>query len=100
LAGSSLHGLICYNSGRVATVVELCRRGWAECMVLGHDGDLYSDWSAEALDQQRQGARPWPFCKVATEILPLFREAGVSEEQIRLLTVANPRRLFERMDGY
>jgi hypothetical protein len=71
--------------------------GWFDrATVLGHDGDLYSDWSAEALDQHRQGALPWPFCKVATEILPLFRKAGVSEEQIRLLTVANPRRLFER----
>lgn len=90
------HPQIHPTAARVAIVAELCRRGWAERMVLGHDGDFYSDWSAEALDQHRQGARPWPFCKVATEILPLFREAGVSEEQIRLLTVANPRRLFER----
>jgi phosphotriesterase-related protein len=86
----------CSTAIRVQTVAELCRRGWADRMVLSHDRDVYLDWSPEALDEHRRGARPLPFCHVANDILPLFREAGVTEEQIRLMTVENPRRIFEK----
>ena len=94
------HSQIHPTAERVAIVVELCRRGWAGQMVLGHDGDVYSDWSAEALDEHRRGERPWPYCKVSTEILPLLREAGVTDEQVRLMAVENPRRLFARQGAY
>ncbi len=85
---------------RVAVVAELCRRGWAGQMVLGHDANVYSDWSAEALEEHRGATRARPFCKVATEILPLLTEAGLGEEQVHQLTVANPRRLFEQGSSY
>jgi phosphotriesterase-related protein len=94
------HPQIYPTADRVAIVAELCRRGWADRMVLAHDGDLYSDWSAGALEEHRRGERPWPFCRVANDILPLFREAGVSEGQIRQMTVDNPQHLFERQGSY
>ena len=77
---------------RVATIAELCRRGWADRMVLAHDADLYSDWSAEGLDLHIRGEKPLPFCRITEEILPMLRQAGVSEEHIHLMTVENPRR--------
>ncbi len=34
------------------------------------------------------------------DVLPALRNAGVSEEQIRQMTVANPRRIFEHSGPY
>jgi phosphotriesterase-related protein len=52
---------------------------------------LASDF-ARASDIQRNGGPG--YAKTVTQFLPLLREAGVSEEQIRIMTVDNPLRLL------
>jgi phosphotriesterase-related protein len=105
-AGSTLgmdrfwHPQIYPTADRVAIVAELCRRGWATQLVLGHDGDLYSDWSAESLEEHQHAARRSPFCCISDEMLPLLRAAGVTEEQIRQMMVDNPRSIFEQKGPY
>jgi phosphotriesterase-related protein len=42
----------------------------------------------------------WHFNHIPDTILPALREAGVTEDQIRTMTVDNPRRLFERQGAY
>lgn len=77
---------------RADTVVELCRRGLADRMVLAHDAACYLDW----LDPEARAFLPqWHYLHIEQEVLPYLRDHGVSEEQITTMLVDNPRRIFE-----
>jgi phosphotriesterase-related protein len=83
---------------RVATIVKLCERGRADRMVLAHDASCYIDWFEPALVK---AAMPrWTFLHISDDVVPALRQSGVSEEQIRQMTVENPRRIFEAQGGY
>ena len=76
---------------RADTVVEMCRRGYAESMVLSQDAACYIDWVdpfvMEMLTQ-------WHYTHIHEEVLPYLREHGVTDEQIETMLVTNPRRYF------
>ncbi len=78
---------------RVASVVELCRRGYAEQLVLSQDASCFIDWFAEG--ELEAGAPFWNFTHLHDDVLPALRSAGVTERQIETMLVANPRRYFE-----
>jgi phosphotriesterase-related protein len=90
--------LILPTKQRVATIAELCRRGWAGQMVLSHDASCFIDWFPEPLIENM--ASNWNYRHVSDEVIPALRESGVSDEQIRQMTVDNPRRIFEQRDAY
>ncbi len=79
---------------RVSTIVELCRRGHAGRMVLSHDACCHIDWFPKAAVAQM--APRWNFRHIPDDVVPALRKEGVSEEQLRKLTVYNPRRIFEQ----
>jgi phosphotriesterase-related protein len=83
---------------RVAIVVELARRGYAERMVLSHDAACYIDW----VDQQLAPLvlPDWHYLHIENDVLPALRERGVTEEQIDQMLVENPRRYFENVGRY
>jgi phosphotriesterase-related protein len=82
---------------RVATIARLCELGHAGQMVLSHDASCYIDWfPQEAL---RNAMPNWHYRHISEEVLPALRANGVSEDQIRQMTVENPRRIFERSGG-
>jgi phosphotriesterase-related protein len=81
------------NELRVATVAELCRRGWADRMVLSHDRTCRCDWYP--IEMIREWAPKWTFSHLPTEILPALRQAGVSDKHINAMTVENPVRVFD-----
>ena len=83
---------------RVATIARLCEMGYAEKMVLSHDAACYFDWADEAL--LKQAMPNWHYNFIPDHVIPALRQAGVSEEQIRTMTVDNPRRVFERQGAY
>jgi phosphotriesterase-related protein len=83
---------------RVATVARLCDMGYAEKMVLSHDAACYFDWADETL--LKQTLPNWHYNHIPDDVIPALREAGVSDEQIRTMTVDNPRRIFERQGAY
>lgn len=83
---------------RVATIVKLCERGHAGSMVLAHDASCYIDWFEEAL--VRAAMPRWHFLHISDDVVPALRAAGVTEEQIRQMTVDNPRRVFEAQGAY
>ncbi|MGY1752886.1 phosphotriesterase family protein [Blastococcus sp. SYSU D01042] len=76
---------------RADVVVEMCRRGYAERMVLSQDASCYIDWIdpgvMELLTQ-------WRYTHIHQEVLPYLREHGVSDDQIETMLVTNPRRYF------
>lgn len=77
---------------RADTVVELCRRGYAERMVLSQDASCYIDW----IDPGVMALMPqWHYTHIHEEVLPYLREHGVTDDQIETMLVTNPRRYFE-----
>jgi phosphotriesterase-related protein len=83
---------------RVATIVELCKRGWAGQMVLSHDANCHIDWFP--LDLVRQAVPHWNYHHVPEDVIPALREQGVADAQIEQMTVGNPRRIFEMQGAY
>lgn len=83
---------------RVDTVAEMCRRGHAKSMVLSHDAAVFIDWlPQEALPV----ALPrWHYHHIHDDVLPALRERGVSDEDIELMLVGNPRELFSKQGAY
>ena len=80
------------SEARADIVVEMCRRGFAEQMVLSHDASCYIDW----IDPNVMALLPqWHYLHLEQDVLPYLREHGVSDEQIDTMLVANPRRYFE-----
>jgi len=87
-----LHDGITFEE-RCDVVVELCRRGFADRMVLSHDTACYIDW----LEPGARAFLPqWQYLHIGQDVLPYLREHGVTEGQITTMLVDNPRRYFER----
>ena len=84
---------------RVDTIAELCRRGWAERMVLSHDASCFIDWFP-AGEHSGRPRRTGTGVTFLDDVIPALGEVGVTEEQIRMMTVENPRRVFERQGSY
>jgi phosphotriesterase-related protein len=99
LLGMDRFGLDIYNptSDRVGTIVALAERGYADRMVLAHDASCYIDYfpGAEAQAAKAQIAPNWNYTHISKDVLPMLRERGVTDEQIRQMLVDTPRRYFE-----
>ncbi len=77
---------------RADIVVELCRRGYAESMVLSQDAACYIDW----IDPNVLPLLPdWKYTHIHERVLPYLLDKGVTQDQIDTMLVANPRRYFE-----
>jgi phosphotriesterase-related protein len=83
---------------RVITIAELCRRGFAERMVVSHDACCFIDF----LPGGRASAffPRWTFRHIPDDVIPALRKEGVSDADIRCMTMDNPRRIFERQGAY
>ncbi|HEX3489984.1 MAG TPA: phosphotriesterase-related protein [Streptosporangiaceae bacterium] len=77
---------------RVATVAALCARGYADRMVLSHDASCHIDWFSP--EQIARFAPSWHYGHLFDDVLPALRERGVSETQLEMMLVGNPRRYF------
>lgn len=75
----------CSDERRVAALVELLRRGYESQILLSSDVCLRSHLRAN-------GGIGYDY--VLVNFVPALRKAGVGEEQIRIMTVENPRRLL------
>jgi phosphotriesterase-related protein len=77
---------------RADIVVELCRRGFADQLVLSQDAACYIDW----IDPGVLPFLPqWHYLHIHDEVLPYLREHGVTDDQVTAMLVDNPRRYFE-----
>jgi phosphotriesterase-related protein len=99
LLGMDRFGLDLFNptSSRVDTIVALAERGFADRMVLAHDASCYIDYfpGAEGQAAKEQIAPNWNYTHISKDVLPMLRERGVTEEQIRQMLIDTPRRYFE-----
>jgi len=97
--GMDRFGLDLFNptADRVATIVALAARGYADRMVLAHDASCFIDYFGAAHDAVKATAAPnWHYEHISDDVLPALREAGVTEAQIQQMLVDNPRRYFTR----
>ena len=78
-------------------VVELCRRGLADRMVLSHDTCCYIDWFGPG---RLDDLKDWHYLHVSQDVLPYLRGRGVTEDQIDAMLVRTPRRYFENVTPY
>lgn len=83
---------------RVSIIATLCEMGYAGQMVLSHDAACYFDWAPQELIPSV--VPNWHFNFIPDVVIPELKSAGVSDEQIRMMTVDNPRRVFEQQGGY
>jgi len=67
-------------------------------MVLGHDTSTFIDWFP--MEVLRNAMPNWHYRHISEDVLPALRDAGVSDEQLKLMMEENPRRIFEHGGGY
>jgi phosphotriesterase-related protein len=80
---------------RVDTVVALVERGYASRLVLSHDANVHSDSVPDEI-RHKPPFDEWNFRTIPDRVLPMLRERGVSEDDIRLMMVDNPRAILDR----
>lgn len=83
---------------RVAVVAEMCKRGYADRMVLSHDASCYLDWIPGEIPPSTMPH--WHYLHISRDVLPALREAGVTEAQIDTMLVDTPRRFLEPCSPY
>ena len=87
---------------RVATIVELCKRGYASQMVLSHDACCQMDfWPQDVLENEFKSTVPnWNFRHIPVDVVPALRKQGLSERDLTGLVSGNPRAIFEAQGAY
>lgn len=83
------------TDARVATIVELARRGYADRMVLSHDASCRIDWFGPDAPEVIDAFMPnWHYEHISDDVVPALRAGGVSDDQIATMLTAVPRRYF------
>ncbi len=83
---------------RVNTVAAMCERGYANKMVLSHDAACFNHWLPE---RALPAILPrWNYLHIHDDVIPALKRKGVSEEQLRMMLVENPRKIFEEQSTY
>ena len=77
---------------RVEVVAELCRRGYADRMVLSHDASCYLDWIPGEIPPSTMPH--WHYLHISHDVIPALREAGVTDTQIDTMLIDTPKRFF------
>jgi phosphotriesterase-related protein len=90
--GMDRYGLDFINTSaeRNRVVATLCRRGYAERMMLGHDSCATIDWYPAGMVDQL--APRWRPTLLFEEELPALRDLGVTDAQVETMLVHAPRR--------
>jgi phosphotriesterase-related protein len=77
---------------RADIVAELVRRGYSNRLVLSHD--TACAFHMAAWDEFAAANPNWVFTHLFQEVLPALRDRGVSDDQLRLMLVDNPRAIL------
>lgn len=97
ILGMDRFGLDVFAStdARVATIVELAQRGYADNMVLSHDASCRIDWFGPDAPEVIDAFMPnWHYEHISDDVLPALRASGVTEDQVDAMLTDVPRRYF------
>jgi phosphotriesterase-related protein len=73
---------------RADVIAEMCRRGYADRIVLSHDASCFIDWYP--YDESTAGN----YTYIHDHVLPALAERGVTTGQFDAMLIANPSRYF------
>ena len=80
------------------TLAELCKRGYADRLMLSHDKSSFMDWFT---DVEIDAFVPnWQYTYIHSGVLPGLRERGVTDDQIEQILMRNPRDFFAQQGTY
>jgi phosphotriesterase-related protein len=82
---------------RIATVVELVKRGYAPKLVLSHDASAWTENHEPSLPDAMPN---WNLEYITREVLPELSARGVSDDDIRQMMVVNPANIFADNQPY
>lgn len=77
---------------QIATLVALCRQGYAERIVLSHDASCATDWWTE--EEVHELLPEWHHGFIDESLIPALLERGVTEGQIDQMMRQNPQAFF------
>lgn len=84
------------DSTREMVIAALCAAGYADRIMLGHDSIIV--WKGRPLPVP-EVALPlianWNWGHILKDVVPDLKKLGVSDEQINMMLVENPKRFFE-----
>ena len=80
------------DADRIKTLVALVAEGYGDRIHLGHDAACFYDFMVG--DPNFADEKP-DYLHISRTILPALLAAGVTQEQVDEMLVANPRRAFE-----
>lgn len=83
---------------RINNLLELIDRGYIRQILISHDYPLFYDWGANnwqieksiPIEEVRVG-----FSHIPGRIVPALKDRGLSQKEIDILMIENPRHLFE-----
>lgn len=79
------------DASRIKTLVALVAEGYADRIHLGHDAACFMDFMVG--DPNFADEKP-TYLHISATVLPALLEAGVTQEQIDQMLIANPRDFF------
>jgi len=80
---------------RLPTMSALLERGYADRMFISQDYCATLDWYPTEVMMQMDAAglaRGWSMTLIFEEVIPALREAGMTDDQLETMLVANPKR--------
>ena len=72
-------------------VAEMCRRGYADRMVLSHDCSCYLDWFTQSALAE---LKDWHYLHVSQDVIPYLSDHGVSDDQLDAMLTRTPARIL------
>jgi phosphotriesterase-related protein len=82
---------------RIATVVELVKRGYAPKLVLSHDASAWTENFEASLPNPMPD---WHLEYITRQVLPELSARGVSDDDIKQMMVTNPANIFSNNQPY
>ena len=82
------------DEGKVQTLVELVKRGYADQLMLSHDYMVSHVNLGPLPDEMMKQFPHWNLHGLHDYFIPQMKEMGVSDAQIETMTVKNPAKFF------
>ncbi len=79
---------------RTETAKKLMDAGFTQRIMLSHDYSVPKARNGAAVQEERRRANPDGYNFITLKVLPRLRELGATEDDIRQITVENPRHFF------
>jgi phosphotriesterase-related protein len=79
----------------VKNVAELCKMGYAKQIMLSHDTvNVWLGRSIEVPEKYLPAFANWRIDHLSKNVIPALKAQGVTDEQIKVMMVDNPKNLF------